>query len=371
METKVVKLNTGKLDKDLIIEAARIVDNGGLVAFPTETVYGIACRVKNDSLERLNKVKDREPAKYYSLHIGSIDEVNKYVPTIGIRAQKLMEKCWPGPLTIVFELDNRELDQKKEELREDLFKNLYRDGSIGIRFPDNKIASMLLSSVEQPIVAPSANLTSQPPAINAVEIMQNFSGKIDMILDGGECKYKKSSTVVRVKRGGLEVLRKGVYSDEQIDEFSCVQILFVCTGNTCRSPMAEGIFKKYMAEKKDCDIDELEKMGYKVVSAGIMNLKGVPASFESVSVCALKGIDLSRHKSRPLTPELIETSDLIYGLSREHCIRIESISHSAAKKCKLLAVGKNIPDPIGQSQQVYHECADLIEEAVKHRISEM
>ena len=112
-------------------------------------------------------------------------------------------------------------------------------------------------------------------------------------------------------------------------------------------------------------------MGYKVLSAGIINLEGVPASSESVTACASKGIDISRHQSRPLTLELIQDSDLIYGLSREHCTRIINISPDAAEKCMLLAEGRNIPDPIGQSQQIYNDCADLIEEAVKKRVSEM
>ncbi|MHC4271127.1 MAG: L-threonylcarbamoyladenylate synthase [Planctomycetota bacterium] len=371
METKIIKLNTEKPDKNLITEAALIIDSGGLAAFPTETVYGIACRIQEDSLKRLDEVKGREPGKYYSLHIGRVEEVKRYVPSIGIRTRKLMENGWPGPITIVFELDSESLKKKREEFGEILFNNLYKDNSIGIRCPENKIASKLLSSVKQAVVAPSANLAGKHPAVDATQVIKDFSGKIEMILDGGLCKYKQSSTVVRVKRGNLEILRKGVYSDEQINELSEIQVLFVCTGNTCRSPMAEGMFKKYLAEKIGCGVDEIEKMGYKVLSAGILNLNGAPASSESLRACALKGVDLSRHQSRPLTLELIEKSDFIYGLSLEHCSRIVNISPEAEKKCELLADGRNIPDPIGQSQQVYNKCADLIEEAVKSRICEM
>jgi protein-tyrosine phosphatase len=371
MDTQIIKVNPDKPEKKIISQAAQIIEEGGLVAFPTETVYGIACRVQQDSLNRLDSLKGRDSDKYYSLHISHKEETNRYVPSFGLRAKKLIEKAWPGPLTIVFELDEEGLKIKREEFDKGLFNNLYKDGSIGIRCPDNKIATTLLSFVKQPVVVPSANRANQSPDIDAFQVEGEFCGEIEMILNGGTCKYKQSSTVARVKRGILEILRKGMYSEEQINEFSRIQILFVCTGNTCRSPMAEGIFKKYMAEKIDCDVDELEKMGYKVISAGIMNLEGAPASFESVSVCAAKGIDLSKHKSRLLTPEIIETSDLIYGLSREHCRRIENIDHSAVEKCNLLAVGRNIPDPIGQSQQVYQKCADLIEEAIKHRISEI
>jgi L-threonylcarbamoyladenylate synthase len=371
METKVLKIDSEKPEKGKIFEAVRIIDSGGLVAFPTETVYGIACRVQEDLLERLNDVKGRDPNKYYSLHIGRKEEVNRYVPSMGIRVKKLFQEGWPGPITIVFELDDEELEKKRGDFDDDVFRNLYKDGRIGIRCPDNKIASMFLSSVEGAVVAPSANETSQPPAVDAGQVIDSFSGKIEMILDGGACKYKQSSTVVRVKRGNLGILRKGVYSEEQINELSCVQILFVCTGNTCRSPMAEGMFKKKLAEKLSCKVDELGRMGYKVFSAGILDLKGAPASSESVAACACKGIDISSHQSQPLTVELISKSDLIFGLSCEHCARVVSLVPEAGEKCKLLAEGRNIPDPLGKSQQVYQECSDLIEEAVKQRVSEM
>ncbi|MHC5073960.1 MAG: L-threonylcarbamoyladenylate synthase [Planctomycetota bacterium] len=371
MDTKIVKVNTDKPEKKKIYQAARIIEEGGLVAFPTETVYGIACRVREDSLGRLDNLKGRDSNKYYSLHIGRKEETDQYVPSFGLRARKLIEKAWPGPLTIVFELDEEGLKKKRDELDRALFNNLYKDDSIGIRCPDNKIASMLLSLVKQPVIAPSANRANQSPAVDAIQIAKEFSGEIEMILDGAPCKYKQSSTVVRVKRGNLEILRKGFYSEVQINELTRIQILFVCTGNTCRSPMAEGIFKMKLAEKIGCGVDELEKMGYKVVSAGILNLNGVPASPESVVACASKGIDISSHQSRPLTLELILKSDIIYGLSREHCVRIVSISPDAAGKCILLAEGRNIPDPIGQSQQVYNDYADLVEEAVKQRLSEM
>jgi len=135
--------------------------------------------------------------------------------------------------------------------------------------------------------------------------------------------------------------------------------------------MTEGMFKKNLSEKIGCNVDELEKKGYKALSAGILNLEGAPASMESAAACASKGIDIKQHRSRPLSVELISESDIIYGLSREHCSRIAGISPESAEKCRLLAEGKNIPDPIGQSQQVYNECADLIEEAVKLRVSEI
>jgi len=371
MQTKVIKLDANKPDESIIKEAAGIVDTGGLVAFPTETVYGIACRVKNDSLTKLDNLKVRGLEKYYTLHISKKNDLKKYVPTVGLKAQKLIKNAWPGPLTIVFELDHNDINKQRNSLDNEVFEGLYKDNSIGIRCPDNEIASILLRETKCAVVAPSANITNHPPAVKAEQVLAQLSGKIDLLLDGGLCKYQKSSSVVKIGKKGLQILRLGVYSEEQLQSLSEVKFLFVCTGNTCRSPMAEGMFRKYLAEKFCCDIDYLDKIGYKISSAGIMGITGVPASREAITACAAKGIDIKAHRSTALSQQSVDESDVIFAMARMHRESIAALSSEGADKCMLLAENEDIPDPIGQSQQVYNECADLIEKAVIKRIGEL
>jgi protein-tyrosine phosphatase len=371
MQTKIVKIYAEKIEAAKIKEAAQVVDAGGLVAFPTETVYGIACRVEATSLAKLNNLKGRGLDKYYTLHIGRKTDVEKYVPAIGLRARKLVKSAWPGPLTIVFELTERDIKKQRKSKKKEVFERLYKDKSIGIRCPDNAIAAMLLQETKEPIVAPSANKTGQQPATDAEQVLAQFSGQIDLLIDGGPCKYKKSSTVVKIGKKELEILREGVYSQEELEAMSEVKFLFVCTGNTCRSPMAEGMFRKNLAEKLECEVDQLDKIGYKVSSAGVMNMTGSPASAEAIAACADKGIDIKGHKSRVLTRQLVEESDFIFAMSQMHCEQVTAIEPEAADKCKLLAGSKEIPDPIGQAQEFFKDCAVLIEEAVKERISEL
>ncbi len=371
METELFKIDSSKPEEGKIDKAARLIEAGGFAAFPTETVYGIGSRVAAETLRKLNEIKGRSVGKYYTLHIGKKSEVVKYVPCLGLKAEKLIENCWPGPLTIVFELDQKDIRKAKERLESQVFDSLYNDNTIGIRCPDNKIAAMLLSEVRCPVVAPSANLTGREPAVSAAQVLSYFSGKIDLVLEGAGCQYNKSSTVVKVRAGKLELLREGVLSLEELVQASGVQVLFVCTGNTCRSPMAEGMFKKFLSEKLDCEVDELPEMGYKILSAGIMNTSGIPASDSSVSVCAGQGIDISGHKNRALSKGLISESDLIFGLSWEHCQRVLQISPEASDKCMLLAEDKSIPDPIGQSDEVYELCAKQIDEVIRKRINEI
>lgn len=371
METKVIKSDSGKINTTAIADAARLIDAGGLVAFPTETVYGIACRAKTETLTKLNRLKGRTPDKYYTLHIGSKTYLPKYVPSINLRTEKLVKTAWPGPLTIVFQLEQQDIEKQKGCLEKEIFENLYKNNSIGIRCPDNNIASALLDLTNYPVVAPSANLTGRQPAVEAGQVTAQFRGQIDMILDGGPCRYGRNSSVVQTGRNGLEILREGAYSREKIEKLSTFNILIVCTGNTCRSPMAEGLFRKFLAEKLNCPVDNLKKMGYKVSSAGTMKMAISPAANEAVAACAARGVDIKAHKSTVISEQLVKESDLIFTMSRMHLENVTAISNEAESKTMLLAENESISDPVGQSQQVYNSCAAQIEKAVIKRISEL
>ena len=371
MKTKVIQLDSAKPDRAQIEQAARLIDAGSLVGFPTETVYGIACRVQEEALSRLDEVKGRAPDKYYTLHISEKSNVDKYVGSVGLKSQKLIGKVWPGPVTIVFELGAEDIEKQRDRLDEEVFKALYKNNTIGIRCPDNTIALELLAATENPVVAPSANIAGSEPAISGSESLAQLNGKIPLILDGGLCKYKKSSTIVKIGKGGLKVLRAGVYSEAELEALCEIRFMFVCTGNTCRSPMGAGIFARYLAEKIGCRVDQLAEKGYKILSAGTMGIVEMPASPESIQACGNKGIDLTGHKSRGLSLQLVDECDFIFAMTEAHRQRVIGMCPAAAERCVLLAGDKDVPDPIGQSQEVYRNCMTLIEKAVKRIVWEL
>jgi protein-tyrosine phosphatase len=371
MAAEVIKISGRPGDLDRIKEAAKVVEAGGLVAFPTETVYGIACRVEPKALDRLDRIKGRDARKHYTLHIGQIDEYRKYVQRIGLRGEKLIGQGWPGPLTLVFEVDAGQIAEYRNRLGDDVANTLYRDRSIGIRCPDHPVASLLLRLVDSPVVAPSANRAGREPPKDADPVLAELGEDLDIILDAGPCKYGTSSTVAMVGTQEIRLLREGVHSAAQLKKMSDITFLFVCTGNTCRSPMAEGLFRKYLAEKTGCGVDELGGWGYKVLSAGTMRLVGAPASTEAVTACALKGVDIGGHLSRPLSRLLIDDSDFIYCMTQTHCDQVVALSPEAERKCRLLSSDGEVPDPIGQPQEYFNRCAGYIEAAVKARISEL
>lgn len=134
------------------------------------------------------------------------------------------------------------------------------------------------------------------------------------------------------------------------------RVLFICTGNTCRSPLAEALCKKMIADRLGCSIADLPSRGFEIESAGLMAAEGAPAAFEAIAVAAELGADLSTHRSRQLTAELLECSDVIIGMTAGHLVGLEG----TRKVTRLLCGKTDLDDPIGGDRSVYETCASTI-----------
>jgi protein-tyrosine phosphatase len=357
----------------LVRLAVRTLDNGGLVAIPTETVYGLACRAETKTLLRLDDIKTRPEGKRYTLHIGKAQDIERYVPHLGARAKALIRKGLPGPITLVCQLSEQDLQEQKQKLGQDVFSVLYENGTIGIRYPSNETAQRILSETVWPIVAPSANISGQIPATTARQVLDTFNGQIEIVIDGGKnaCQYKESSTVVKLSQAGIVILRKGAISKEDIERLSTVNIIFICTGNTCRSPMAEAFATKFAANKLRCKVDEVAALGYSIESFGISAYDGCPASQEAVTVLKNKGLSLQEHRSCLLKRQTIRQADWIFVMNRGHLDSVLAMDPGSRERVFLLDPQADIADPIGLGQEVYEACARSIEQAVEKWMKEL
>jgi protein-tyrosine phosphatase len=156
-----------------------------------------------------------------------------------------------------------------------------------------------------------------------------------------------------------------------VRRLATINILFVCTGNTCRSPMAEGFALRWLAERFSCTIDELADRGYSVASAGALASEGAPAAANAVDILGERGVNLSSHQSQGLRRELILRADAIYGMTDEHVEAVVQIVPGAAGKTQRLDPLGSIPDPIGGDRATYAEAAKTIERAVVARLKEL
>ena len=197
-----------KIKKEELDECVEIIKKGGLVIFPTETVYGIGTNAYcEDSVKKIYEVKQRPDEKPLSILVSDISEISKYGYVDNENEKKIIEKFMPGPLTIIL---------KK---REGVFDYISSGkDTIGIRIPDNEIIKKILDKAQIPIVAPSANISGKPSGIVMDEILKDFYGKVDVCVDGGKAQLGESSTIVQIIDNKPVILREGKIKLEEISK---------------------------------------------------------------------------------------------------------------------------------------------------------
>ncbi|MEA3560409.1 MAG: L-threonylcarbamoyladenylate synthase [Candidatus Omnitrophota bacterium] len=331
--TKVIKVSPIYPEPEAIKQAAKVLLDGGLVAFPTETVYGLGANFLNkQALQKIYRIKKREKDKPIPVLIGDLKTLDDFIFELPQLGKKLINRFWPGPLTLIL---------------------TGKDGvKIGFRMPSDRISQELLSKAGIPIAASSANISGALPPTTAGEVLKNLGGAINMLIDGGDTLMKTESTVVDATVSPPVILREGAVSKELIFKFK--KVVFVCTGNICRSPMAEGLLRNKL---KQLGKDKLAE----VMSVGVSAPSGIGASENAVEAMREEGIDISDHKSRPLDAALVDDADLIFVMESKHSEIILAKVPYAAGKIHLL----NIADPIGRPMETYYQVLRGLKDSLK------
>jgi tRNA threonylcarbamoyl adenosine modification protein (Sua5/YciO/YrdC/YwlC family) len=351
---------------DLSARVAGLLGAGGLVCMPTETVYGIAARADHPAaLARLFSLKGRDPREPLTWHVAERAAVRHFAALRPL-AERLVERYWPGPLTLVLEGVPAGLER------------VARDGWTGLRLPAHRGTAGLIATLDFPVVLTSVNKSGEPPLLEAGEILERFGAGLDLVLDGGRSRLGEPSGVLQLGRGVFAQKREGLVSLDELRAAAGLAIGFCCTGNTCRSPMAQGLAELELARRLGVESagptgpKGLARFGFRVRSLGLHAASGSPAAENAVLALADQGYDLSRHQSRQATLEELQGLDRIYGLTRAHvdALRAALPPRGAARVALLDPAGESIQDPIGGSLEAYRACMLEIREAIARRAPE-
>lgn len=365
MSAAVISLANVEDQRDVIHRAVEALAEGRLVAFPTETVYGIAASALSErAVEALLEAKGRNQHHPLTLAVKSAEAALDYVPGISPLGQRLARRCWPGPITLV--LDDQHPDSATRQLPPAVRDVVAPDKTVGLRVPAHPVILSVLRLSAGPLALTSANWTGEADPSTAQQVADSLGDKLTLILDDGQCRFAQPSSVVRVQDNCWKLLRTGVLNSSTLRRLASFMVLFVCTGNTCRSPMAAALMQRRLADRLGVPIDQLEEQGVLVMSAGIAAMSGGRASDEAVRLLKERGLDLSSHESQPLSDRLVQFADVIFTMTRAHREAILSQWPDAAPRTFLLGDAQgDVSDPMGGTIDVYRRCAEQLDGFLK------
>ena len=337
--------------------AGALLREGGLVAFPTETVYGIAVSARLPAaIERLRALKQRPADKPMTVMVADTQPILERCGTIPPKARALMQRFWPGPLTLVL-----------PALADATTTPEGQSGMVGFRLPDHSLARGLVQAAGVPLLVPSANRSGEPPARTADEVLAAFPDQLDLVIDGGRSGETDASTVVQVIGDEIKVLREAAIPESRILAPAAVHLLFVCTGNTDRSPLAVAIVRRRLAERLGCSEGALPQRGLRIESAGVSATGGRRASRRVRQIAAQAfdpPLDLESHRSRKLDEELIGAATRIVCMEREQRDQILAFYPHRERDVFLLdPEGADVADPVGRSLATYERLARRLDAA--------
>lgn len=280
-------------------------------------------------------------------------EIFDWLPRLRGAGIRLARDFWPGPLILVSRLGVG--SGLSSRLPSETRKILERPEGLPVRLAPRDDLTALFAAVPGPLVIASIR----------------DAAAVDVVLDAPP-ESASEITVAAATERDVRILRQGAIGSDELRDSARCRVVFICTGNTCRSPMAEGLCRKLLADTLECTVGELGERGYEVGSAGMAAANGEGASPEAVDVARSHGADLRGHRSRLLTMDLVDRADFLFTMTTGHLRMLQHLHLPVGPEPQLLSpTGEDVPDPIGGPVELYQACAEQIRSSLRERLPQI
>jgi len=369
-----IDLRLAEDQRDVVHLAVQALAEGSLVVFPTETDYVVAALARRSgAVERLASHAPMRPGEpRLSLAIKSVEEAIDWVPRLQGVGLRIARRCWPGPVMLL--LADAHPESLVRRLPPSSAGAIVAADRLRVRVPGHPILASCMRLLAGPLVlaepTPSVAATAET-CLEGYRVSAG-GGLPELVIDDGRTRYAQPATVVEADGHGFRVVHSGIVPEETIRRLSSLFILLVCTGNTCRSPMGEGILRQLVAERLGCAPAEVEGHGVVIASAGLSAWAGSRASAGAVEAMEEQGVDLSSHESQPLTESLVRQADLVFTMTGAHRAAILSRFPEVGGRVSTLSQERaDVLDPIGGDAETYRACARQIRSLLERRLESL
>jgi protein-tyrosine phosphatase len=279
---------------------------------------------------------------------------------VSVVGKRLMFRAWPAPLLVAV----AGKPDWPSEWSADVRKALSAVGPVRFRDPDHPLFDTIIPALELPALVVDTFLPTAEAALDLVNDPDAVAVSV------GEVRIEGKPTILTLTGPRYQINEPGLIPADELEKFAARLVLFVCTGNTCRSPLAEGLAKKMLADRLGCTPDDLPRRGLWMLSAGVSAYGDSPAAEESVAVAAEFGVDLREHQSRPVNQQLLAAADDVITMTRGHAQALASRFPGVGPLPRLLCYDTDLEDPIGSGLDVYRTCAQTIATHLERFLSE-